>query len=153
YDEYMAKYGFGQKTGIDLAGEIEGIVPSPASKIKYARQRWYPGDLVNSSIGQGLWKVTPLQLARGVAAIADGGWMRRPHLAIAERAAFDAEWRSWPAPAAVRVSEHPGNVRVIQEGMEMTTAGSGTAARVFRGAPYRSAGKPGTAQVVNRAAA
>jgi penicillin-binding protein 2 len=53
----------------------------------------------------------------------------------------------------VRISEHPGNVRVIQEGMEMTTAGSGTAARVFRGAPYRSAGKTGTAQVVNRAAA
>ncbi|WP_425472158.1 penicillin-binding protein 2 [Thermomonas fusca] len=152
YDEYMTKYGFGQKTGIDLAGEIEGIVPSPASKMKYAKQRWYPGDLVNSSIGQGLWKVSPLQLVRGVAAIADGGNLRRPHLAVAQRAGFDAPWGPLPQSPPARISDHPGNVKVIQEGMEMTTGGSGTAARVFRGAPYRSAGKTGTAQVVNRGA-
>lgn len=153
YDEYMAKYGFGQKTGIDLAGEIEGIVPSPASKLKYAKQRWYPGDLVNSSIGQGLWKVTPLQLARGVAAIADDGRMRRPHLVAEQRAAFDAPWRPLPQPPAVDISDRPGNVQVVQEGMAMTTAGSGTAARIFRGSAYGSAGKTGTAQVVNRRAA
>lgn len=152
YDAYMTKYGFGQKTGIDLDGEIEGIVPSPASKMKYAGQRWYPGDLVNASIGQGLWKVTPLQLLRGVAAIADGGQMRRPHLAVEQRARFDAPWQPLPQPPPVRISERPDHVRVIQEGMEMTTTGSGTAARVFRGAPYRSAGKTGTAQVVNRSA-
>ncbi len=153
YDEYMAKYGFGQKTGIDLAGEIEGIVPSPASKLKYGKQRWYPGDLVNSSIGQGLWKVTPLQLVRGVAAIADGGRMRRPHLVAEQRAAFDAPWQPLPQPAAVQISDRPGNVRVVQEGMAMTTLGSGTAARIFRGSTYPSAGKTGTAQVVNRRAA
>lgn len=153
YDEYMARYGFGQKTGIDLAGEIEGIVPSPASKLKYGKQRWYPGDLVNSSIGQGLWKVTPLQLVRGVAAIADGGRMRRPHLVAAQRAAFDAPWHALPQPAEVRISDRPDHVQVVQEGMEMTTGGSGTAARIFRGSPYRSAGKTGTAQVVNRRAA
>ncbi|ODU49235.1 MAG: penicillin-binding protein 2 [Lysobacteraceae bacterium SCN 69-48] len=152
YDEYMAKYGFGQKTGIDLAGEIAGIVPSPASKMKYAGQRWYPGDLVNSSIGQGLWKVTPLQLVRGVAAIADDGQLRRPHLVVEQRAGFDAPWKALPQPPPARISEHPGHVQVIQEGMEMTTSGSGTAARVFRGSPYRSAGKTGTAQVVNRGA-
>ena len=152
YDTYMARYGFGQKTDIDLAGEIEGIVPSPASKMKYARQRWYPGDLVNSSIGQGLWKVTPLQLVRGVAAIADGGQLRRPHLAAQRRAGFDAPWVPIPQPPPVRISDRPDHVQVIQEGMEMTTTGSGTAARVFRGSPYRSAGKTGTAQVVNRGA-
>ncbi len=152
YDEYMGRYGFGQKTGIDLAGEIEGIVPSPASKLKYGKQRWYPGDLVNSSIGQGLWKVTPLQLVRGVAAIADSGRMRRPHLVTAQRAAFDAPWRALPQPAEVRISNRPDHVQVVQEGMEMTTGGSGTAARIFYGSPYRSAGKTGTAQVVNRRA-
>ena len=153
YDEYMLRYGFGQKTGIDLAGEIEGIVPTPASKLKYEKKRWYPGDLVNSSIGQGLWKVTPLQLVRGVAAIADDGRMRHPHLAIAQRAGFNAQWQPLPQPEVVRISDHPGNVQVVQEGMEMTTLGSGTAARVFRGSTYRSAGKTGTAQVVNRRAA
>jgi len=152
YDEYMLKYGFGQKTGIDLAGEIEGIVPSPASKLKYGKQRWYPGDLVNSSIGQGLWKVTPLQLVRGVAAIADDGRMRRLHLATEQRAGFDAPWQPLPQPPVARISDRPDNVRVVQDGMAMTTLGSGTAARVFRGSTYRSAGKTGTAQVVNRRA-
>jgi penicillin-binding protein 2 len=151
YDEYMARYGFGQKTGIDLMGEIEGIVPSPESKRKYAKERWYPGDLVNSAIGQGLWKATPLQLGRGVAAIADGGLMRRPHLATEERAGFDAPWQRVPQPAPVRISDRADHVRVVQEGMEMTVT-NGTAARVFRGSAYRSAGKTGTAQVVNRGA-
>ena len=152
YDTYMAKYGFGQKTGIDLAGEIEGIVPSPATKLQYEKKRWYPGDLVNSAIGQGLWKVTPLQLVRGVAAVADDGRMRRPHLVAQTRASFDAPWQPLPQPEPVRISDVPANVRVVQEGMQMTTAGSGTAARVFRGSPYLSAGKTGTAQVVNRGA-
>jgi len=153
YDEYMARYGFGQKTGIDLAGEIEGIVPSPDSKLKYGKQRWYPGDLVNSSIGQGLWKVTPLQLARGVAAIADDGRMRRLHLTRERRAGFAASWQPIPQPPVALISDRPANVRVVQEGMTMTTMGSGTASRVFRGSPYVSAGKTGTAQVVNRRAA
>ena len=108
FDEYMAKYGFGQKTGIDLLGEIEGIVPSPESKRKYAKERWYPGDLVNSAIGQGLWKATPLQLARGTAAIANGGLMRRPHLATEQRAGFDAPWQPLPQPAPLRISDRAG---------------------------------------------
>jgi penicillin-binding protein 2 len=153
YDTYMARYGFGQKTGIDLAGEIEGIVPSPASKQQYEKKaRWYPGDLVNASIGQGLWKVTPLQLVRGVAAIADGGRMRRPHLVANTRPRFDAPWQPLPQAEPIRISDDAGHVRVVQEGMQMTTMGSGTAARIFRGSPYLSAGKTGTAQVVNRGA-
>ena len=151
YDEYMARYGFGQKTGIDLAGEIDGIVPSPASKRKYAKERWYPGDLVNASIGQGLWKVTPLQLAHGVAAIADGGWLRRPHLAAERRAGFDAPWQALPQPAPSRITDSAEHLRVVREGMQMTTT-IGTAASVMRGTPYSSAGKTGTAQVVNRSA-
>ncbi|WP_374380325.1 penicillin-binding protein 2 [Thermomonas sp.] len=153
YDTYMERYGFGQKTGIDLAGEIEGIVPSPASKRQYEKKaRWYPGDLVNASIGQGLWKVTPLQLVRGVAAIADDGRMRRPHLVANTRPRFDAPWQPLPQADPIRISDDAGHVRVVQEGMQMTTTGSGTAARIFRGTPYLSAGKTGTAQVVNRGA-
>jgi penicillin-binding protein 2 len=149
YDQYLSKYGFGQPTGIDLAGEIGGILPSPEEKKRLTNEAWYPGDLVNSAIGQGLWKVTPLQLARGVSAIANGGQLLRPHLALAQRAGFDAPWQAFVQPAPVRITEHPEHLRVVQEGMEMTTT-IGTAAMVFRGAPYRSAGKTGTAQVVNR---
>ena len=151
FDSYLTKYGFGKPTGIDLMGEIEGILPTPAAKLKLTKERWYPGDLVNASIGQGLWKVTPLQLARGTAALADHGLLRRPHLVAAQRTGFDAPWQPLPQPAPVRITEHPDNLRVVQEGMEMTVHGPGGTARVISiGAPYRMAGKTGTAQVVNR---
>jgi penicillin-binding protein 2 len=149
YDDYLGKYGFGKPTGIDLAGEIAGILPSPAEKRQLTGERWYPGDLVNAAIGQGLWKATSLQLAQGIAAIANGGELRRPHLAVAERIGFDGPWQALPQPAPTRITDHPDNLRVVQEGMEMTVS-IGTAASVFRGSPYRSAGKTGTAQVVNR---
>jgi len=149
YDEYLGRYGFGKPTGIDLTGEIGGILPSPAEKRRLTKERWYPGDLVNASIGQGLWKVTPLQLVRGASAIANGGELLRPHLAVAQRLGFDAPWQPLPQPAPVGITTHPENLRVVQEGMEMTVS-IGTAAAVFRGAGYRSAGKTGTAQVVNR---
>jgi penicillin-binding protein 2 len=149
YDDYLGKYGFGKPTGIDLVGEIPGILPSPAEKRRLTGERWYPGDLVNASIGQGLWKVTSLQLAQGIGAIANGGDLRRPHLATAKRIGFDSSWQALPQPAPFRITDRPDNLRVVQEGMEMTVS-IGTAAAVFRGSPYRSAGKTGTAQVVNR---
>jgi penicillin-binding protein 2 len=149
YDDYLGKYGFGKPTGIDLSGEIPGILPSPAEKRRLTGERWYPGDLVNAAIGQGLWKVTSLQLAQGIGAIANGGDLRRPHLATAQRIGFDSAWQALPQPAPFRITDRPDNLRVVQEGMEMTVT-IGTAAAVFRGSPYRSAGKTGTAQVVNR---
>lgn len=152
YDQYLGKYGFGKPTGIDLAGEIPGILPSPAQKLRLVGERWYPGDLVNAAIGQGLWKASALQLARGVAAIANGGELLRPHLAVAERHGFNAPWQPVPQPSPKSITDHPDNLRVVQEGMEMTVS-IGTAASVFRGSPYRSAGKTGTAQVVNRSVA
>ena len=153
FDSYLTRYGFGQPTGIDLVGEIGGILPSPAAKLKLNKERWYPGDLVNAAIGQGMWKVTPLQLARGTAALADGGMLRRPHLVAAQRTHFDSPWERLPQPAPVRITENPENLRVVQEGMQMTIHGPGGTARAMSvGAPYRMAGKTGTAQVVNRRA-
>jgi penicillin-binding protein 2 len=151
YDKYLGKYGFGQPTGIDQLGEIAGILPSPEMKMKLSKERWYPGDLVNAAIGQGLWKVTPLQLVRGVGAIANGGRLLRPHLVAARRVGFEASWQALPQPAPVRITEHPEHLRAVQEGMELTVSvPGGTAYGIFRDAPYRSAGKTGTAQVVNR---
>jgi len=153
FDEYMARYGFGQPTGIDLVGEIDGILPSPASKARLVNERWYPGDLINAAIGQGLWKVTPLQLARGTAALADDGRLRRPHLVTATRDGFDAPWSPLPQPVPASITDSPAHLRVVQEGMQMTVHGPGGTARAMAsGAPYRMAGKTGTAQVVNRRA-
>jgi penicillin-binding protein 2 len=145
----MAHYGFGAPSGIDLAGEIGGILPSPAAKQKTHKERWYPGDTVNAAIGQGLWKVTPLQLVRATSGLADGS-LRRPHLVSATRSGFEAPWRDLPQPAPVAITANPANLVPVREGMAMTNQPGGTAGYLFRGAPYTSAGKTGTAQVVSR---
>ena len=149
--QYLARYGFGEPSGIDLVGESSGILPTPEWKLRQRKERWYPGDTVNISIGQGDWKVTPLQMVRGTGALADAGQLRRPQLVEARRDRFDAPWSALSRPAPATLSEHPENLRVIQEGMEMTIHGPGGTGRSMGiGAPYRMAGKTGTAQVVSR---
>ena len=147
--QYMQHYGFGQPTGIDLTGEISGILPSPQHKRATRNERWYPGDTVNASIGQGDWKVTPLQLVHAVGGLADGQ-LRRPHLAVASREGFDAQWLPLPQPAARPISPNPDNLQAVREGMVATMLPGGSGARVAAGAPYTMAGKTGTAQVVSR---
>ncbi|MGE4459857.1 MAG: penicillin-binding protein 2 [Stenotrophomonas sp.] len=150
YDQYMGgHYGFGQPTGIDLAGEIGGILPSPAAKARLRNERWYPGDMVNASIGQGLWKVTPLQLVRGVGGLASGQ-LRRPHLVVEQKVGFDHDWTPLPQPAPRPISPNPGNLQAVREGMMGTMQPGGSGWRVAAGAPYLMAGKTGTAQVVSR---
>ena len=150
-EEYLLRYGFGQPSGIDLAGETSGILPSPAWKLKNRRERWYPGDTVNISIGQGDWKVTPLQMVRATGAIADAGQMHRPHLVDARRDRFDAAWTPLEQPVPSLISERPDNVKVVQEGMVMTVHGPGGTARpIGVGTPYRIAGKTGPARGVSR---
>ncbi|RXR04214.1 penicillin-binding protein 2 [Pseudoxanthomonas composti] len=148
-DDYMQRYGLGKPTGIDLVGEIGGIVPSPAYKMSSRKERWYPGDTVNIAIGQGDWKVTPLQLVRGVGGIADGQ-LRRPHLAVAERTNFDADWSPLPQPEGTPISPNPAHLQAVREGMMATMLPGGTGGSMARGAPYSIAGKTGTAQVVSR---
>lgn len=153
FDDYLSRYGFGAPTGIDLAGESGGILPSPEWKQKNARSQgpWYAGDTVISSIGQGFWKATPLQLAQAAGALANGGLLRRPHLVVATHASFDEPWRAVRPAAPKPISRNPANVRVVQEGMQMTIHGPGGTARAMSvGAPYRMAGKTGTAQVISR---
>lgn len=148
-DEYMTKYGFGAPTGIDLTGEIGGIVPSPAYKMKSRREPWYPGDTVNIAIGQGDWKVTPLQLVRAVAGIADGQ-LRTPRLVMAQRTGFDQPWQPTVPGPSKPISENPANLQWVREGMEDTMRPGGTGYAITGGAPYQMAGKTGTAQVASR---
>jgi penicillin-binding protein 2 len=153
FDEYLSLYGFGAPTGIDLAGEIEGILPSPAWKAKHAKKQgaWYLGDTVISSIGQGFWKATPLQLGQSTAALANGGLLRRPHLVSAMREDFDKPWTMLKQPAPRMISRSAAHLQVVREGMIRTVHGPGGTARVISGGlPYRIAGKTGTAQVISR---
>lgn len=75
---YAQMFGFGEKTGIDLPYELNGLLPNPDWKLKQLKEAWYPGDTVNLSIGQGYILVTPLQVLRFISAIANGGYLVRP---------------------------------------------------------------------------
>jgi penicillin-binding protein 2 len=76
--QYAAEFGFGRKTGIDLFGEKEGFLPSPAWKAKEAGESWYAGDTANFSIGQGFLSATPLQVCRMIACVANDGELVEP---------------------------------------------------------------------------
>lgn len=151
FDEYMHKYGFGEVTGIDLVGEKPGVVPSPQWKAKRSKEPWYAGETVNAGIGQGYWVATVLQLARGTAAIADGGNLRQPHLVAARRDGYEAPWTPIELPAPRRITDNPAHLRAVQEGMIATVHGAGGTGRAMAiGAPYMMAGKTGTAQKISR---
>jgi len=150
FDQWVRKYGFGEPTGIDLLGENPGIVPSPEWKAKHSKEPWYVGETVIAGIGQGYWKVTLLQLARGVAALADNGRGHRLHLVSARRDGYNAAWTPLPQPASKHFSDNPEHLRVVAEGMMQTMLPGGTGAAVARGAPYTIAGKTGTAQNTSR---
>ena len=150
-DEYMGHYGFGRPTGVDLAGEIGGILPSPAWKAAHApRQgKWYAGDTVITGIGQGFWNVTPLQLAKATGGLATG-WLRTPHVVQDTRIRFDAPWTPLALPPPVRMSDSEAHLQAVREGMIETIHGYGTATNIRPGLTYLMAGKTGPAQVVSR---
>jgi penicillin-binding protein 2 len=150
FDQYMRKYGFGQPTGIDLAGENKGVVPSPEWKRTRSKEPWYAGETVNAGIGQGYWIATVLQLVRGTSAIANGGNLVRPHLVAARRDGYATPWVPLPQPTPSRITDSASNLRAVQEGMIATIHGGGTGAAMARGAPYMMAGKTGTAQKISR---
>ena len=150
FDDYMARYGFGRPTGIDLIGESAGILPSPEFKRKRFRQAWYLGDIVNAGIGQGLWKTTLLQLAQGTAALANNGVRHPLHLVRASRQGFDAPWLLAKQPAPDTISTNAEHLASVREAMIAVVHGpTGTARAIGINAPYLIAGKTGTAQVVS----
>lgn len=149
--DFMAPLGFGQLTGIDLRGELRGVLPSQAWKrATYRRpeqQRWYAGETISLGIGQGYNNFTMLQLAHAMATLASGGRKYRPHVALAIEDVVTRErslvLREPPQPLGYKSA----NVRLVLDAMEAVTS-EGTSARVFAGAGYRSGGKTGTAQAV-----
>lgn len=147
----LGAFGFGRPTGIDLAGESAGVLPSREWKWARFRQPWFPGETVIAGIGQGYWVTTPLQLARATAALADGGRLRRPHLVRAIGDGLDAPPQALPQPAPQLVVADPVALAAVEAGLVATLHGpTGTARLSGEGAAYRIAGKTGTAQRVGR---
>jgi len=149
--DFMAPFGFGQITGIDLKGEVRGVLPSQAWKRKtYKRpeqQRWYAGETISLGIGQGYNSFTMLQLAQATAILANRGVKLRPHLGLATEDAVTRQRHALPLPEAQDLKLNASHVDVIVRAMVGVTT-EGTSTRVFAGAPYSSGGKTGTAQAV-----
>lgn len=149
---YLAKFGFGARTGIDLAGEGSGILPSKSWKRAMFNKPWFPGETVIAGIGQGYWVVTPVQLANATAILAARGQHYPIHLLRATQAGFSAP--VVPAPIAAPEPSFIVNMTHwdrVRDGLVAVVAGpTGTAARAFADAPYTAAGKTGTAQRFSR---
>lgn len=147
---YGRSFGFGQKTDLQELVEAEGLIPTPAWKKDTYQMGWGTGDTVNLAIGQGYLLATPLQVARAVAAVANGGTLYRPYLV--ERIDGNQEISEQvTTPVAMgRLPISQENLRTIQEAMlGVTTAPLGTATHRFAGLGIQVAGKTGTAEPAN----
>ncbi|PXX41838.1 penicillin-binding protein 2 [Undibacterium pigrum] len=149
--DFMAPFGFGQKTGIDLEHERSGLLPSTAWKRtafkKPEQKRWVLGDTISLGIGQGQNTFTPLQMAHAMATLANNGIIMKPHLVkMTEDPQTRARVLTVPKETA-RIPLKQENIDFIKNAMVGVTK-EGTSAKVFQGTEYISGGKTGTAQVV-----
>jgi penicillin-binding protein 2 len=146
--DYLAKFGFGRKSGIDLDGEMAGILPSPEWKQKRFRQPWWPGETVIAGIGQGYNLSTPIQLAVATMAIANDGRVYKPQLIRAWRDPATGK-NSYAAPELMsQIDFKPEYLQLVREAMVDVTLPGGTASAASAGTPYVFAGKTGTSQVI-----
>jgi penicillin-binding protein 2 len=148
---FMGSLGFGSRTGIDIPGEAEGVLPSQEWKRKRFRkpeqQRWYSGETISIGIGQGYNSYTPLQLAAATATLANDGLMFRPHIVNYVEDLRTGE-KTYVEPKPLRQLEvRQEHINVIKQAMVGVNK-EGTGRRAFMGAPYTAAGKTGTAQVI-----
>ncbi len=145
---YLSRFGFGKKTGIDLEGEASGLLPSRDWKMKRYNQIWYPGDTVSVGIGQGYSLVTPMQLAFATATVANNGVAYQPHLVKEVQSPLSSENRSIDTQPLYDLHIDPKALDLVRRAMIAVTQPGGTAVYASLGASYNIAGKTGTAQVV-----
>ena len=150
--DFMKPLGFGQITGIDINGEVRGVLPNQAWKKSYFKkpeqQKWFAGETISLGIGQGYNSFTMLQLAQAVSTMANGGIKHKPQLVIATQDVSTRVRTPVLAEPALSLGFKPENIEIVRNAMVAVTQG-GTSAGVFAGAGYLSAGKTGTAQSVS----
>ena len=152
--ERIAKWatalGLGQKTGIDLPQEVSGVMPSEEWKIRNFKQKWYAGETISVGIGQGAVAVTPIQLARAIAGVANGGVLHRPHV-INPTDLPPGVMPAGSTPDEVRVPLDPQNWELITDAMANVVNPIGTAPSAhLQGIDF--AGKTGSAQTISNVA-
>lgn len=152
--DFLAQFGFGSKTGIDIEGELQGVLPSrewkrerfSSSNYREEQRKWYLGDSISAGIGQGYNAFTPVQQAKAVATIANDGVAFQPHLVKSIENIKTGAIREITPTVSHVVAVKPEHLTLIKNAL-IGVAREGTSARAFVGAPYVSAGKTGTAQL------
>jgi len=145
--KWATLFGLGERTGIDLPNELQGLVPSPEWKRERFKEKWYAGETISVSIGQGAVSLTPISMAVYISALANGGTRLTPHLL---KAVDDGSgWKDVPAPAPKStVQLKPETIQAIHDGLWMVVNASGTGSKAR--IPGRDvSGKTGTAQVIS----
>ncbi|WP_126453059.1 penicillin-binding protein 2 [Sulfuriflexus mobilis] len=147
--DFMIRFGFGQKTGIDIIGELTGLMPSADWKRRERRQAWFPGETLITGIGQGFTLTTPLQLASATATLAMHGQRVQPNVLHATQASADSEpvLRETTYLKPIELKDPAHWHRIIHAMTRVMHSERGTARRSGAGAKYTIAGKTGTAQV------
>ena len=148
---FMKPLGFGQITGIDIHGEVRGVLPSQAWKRRAYRkaeqQKWFAGETISLGIGQGYNTFTMLQLAQATAIVANNGVKHKPHLVLAVEDSVTRQRSLVYREPPEDLGYNQANVAAVRRALVGVTQ-EGTATRVFSGAAYVSGGKTGTAQAV-----
>lgn len=150
--DFMKPLGFGQITGIDLPGELRGVLPSKEWKRKTykraAQQQWFGGETISLGIGQGYNNFTILQLSHALATLVNNGVSHTPHVGKELIDPVTGARTAIEQPAPVNLGYKQGNVDAVKRGM-VGVVTHGTGRGVFGGAAYLSGGKTGTAQAVS----
>ncbi|MGD2137030.1 MAG: penicillin-binding protein 2 [Gammaproteobacteria bacterium] len=147
--EYLGHFGFGRRTGIDIRGELPGLLPSREWKRNRRDQPWFPGETIITGIGQGFFLVTPVQLATATAALANGGRIVKPKIIHTEQDANSGELLPVHPEVleTITVNDQRNWDEVIGAMIDVVHSNRGTARKIGTDSPYRIAGKTGTAQV------
>jgi penicillin-binding protein 2 len=147
--DFLAQFGLGASTGIDLPNEGNGLLPSRAWKQRSKSQSWFPGETLNIGIGQGFMLTTPLQLALATARVASRGHSATPHLLKSSQPPGSEAIQAMPnSPLPMIPLANPGDWQKVHDAMIAVVHGpTGTARRIGHDATFRFAGKTGTAQV------
>lgn len=147
--KYLELFGWGNKTGIDLPGEVAGLIPYPDWKKEVKKENWWDGDTYNLSIGQGDISVTPLQVATAFSAIANGGILYKPKVV---KQIIDSDKNIVEEISSEILRDNfvnPANLDIVKRGMRRAVTGEGSphASSTSLGSlPVSSAAKTGTAQ-------
>lgn len=150
--KYLELFGWGNKTEIDLSGEVKGLIPSPEWKKEIKKEPWWDGDTYNLSIGQGDIKVTALQVANAFAAIANGGTLYKPKI-VKEIVDSEKNLIEEIKPEILREGFiDPENLEIVREGMRRAVTGESSpyaSSVILNSLPVSAAAKTGTAQISN----